>query len=94
MIQKQKKQRKVVLRKDDILLGFLYAWMAGRDPAAYDALRRYCEYICLHGCPGFASNVIDALEDMDKWSAAAWIQQTHSKYVQDERAMIRYILGI
>lgn len=94
MNPKRKKQRTDVLRKDDILLGFLFAWIADRDSAAYDALRRYCEYICFHGCPSFPSDVIDALADMDKWSAVTWIQQTHAQYVQDERAMIRYILGV
>lgn len=81
-------------RRDDLLLGFLYAWRVGRISEAGAAIRRYCEYICLHGCPEFVSDVILHLEGMDKWSAEAWIRQTHTQYVQDDRAMLRYIFGL
>lgn len=78
----------------DVLFGFLYAWIVDRDPAARKALRRYCEYICFQGAPGFVSEAIDALEHKDNLGAEAWIRQTEAQYVQDKRAMLRYILGV
>lgn len=79
---------------DDLLIGFLYAWMKDGNPEARTAIFRYCEYIRFHGYPDFVFTVVDSLKFMDMGSAEKWIRQTHAQYNQNDRAMLAHIFGV
>lgn len=77
-----------------VVLFYLDAWREESNQKAHDGLRLYCEYITLHGYQGGASKALKELDGMDKDAATAWIKRTFAQYVQDQNALMEYILSI
>lgn len=75
-----------------VVLLYLSAWKLDGNEKARDGLRRYCEYIAGHGCPGGASRLLQELDNLDKDEGAAWIRRTFSRYVRDQTALMQYII--
>lgn len=68
-------------------------WRDEGNQRARDALRRYCEYICAHGCKGGASKALAELDALDQDGAAEWIRRTYACHVHDDGALIAYVMG-
>lgn len=60
---------------------------------AREALRRYCEYICAHGFRGGAAKALLELEGLEREEGTAWIKRTYARHVQDDAALVQYVLG-
>lgn len=85
-------KKKLVLSPVGMVIFYLNAWRAHGSRKAYDGLRRYCEYICLHGYRGGASKALAEMESLKAHDAAVWIGRTHSRHVKDDSAMLGYVL--
>lgn len=83
----------VMLSARGMVLFHLSAWKVDGNEKAHNGLRRYCEYITMHGYQGGASAAIAALDGMDKPQGIAWVKRTFARYVQDQRALIQYMMN-
>lgn len=70
-----------------------FSWLDDHLPRAHEALRRYCEYLALHGYGGGATEIMDELDGMDKDRGTEWIKATYGKHVDDDAALIQYIMS-
>lgn len=73
----------------------LLAWATWKKDGAEqskDVMRRYCEYISVHGYRGGASKAMAELEAMSFNHGAKWIKRTFAKHVRDGVALMRYVL--
>lgn len=66
--------------------------MLDGNERAHDGLRRYCEYISVHGCPGGASKALKELDGLGNGADAAWIRRTFARYVEDQNALMQYVM--
>ena len=80
----------MMLSARGVLLFYLSAWKLDSNEKAHEAVRRYCEYIAAHGCKGGASKLLEELDGPEK--EAAWIRRTFAQYVQDQTALMQYVL--
>lgn len=76
-----------------VVLFHLSAWKVDGNEKAHNGLRRYCEYITMHGYPGGAGMALAELDRLGEGEDAAWIKRTFARYVQDERALIQYMMN-
>ena len=76
-----------------VVLFHLSAWKVDKNKKAHNGLRRYCEYITMHGYQGGASATLTELDSMGKESGIAWIKRTFDKYVKNQIAMLKYIMS-
>lgn len=83
----------VMLSARGVVLFHLSSWKVDGNEKAHDGLRRYCEYITMHGYPGGASKALAALDGMDKPQGTSWVKQTFARYVQNEAALIQYMMN-
>ena len=83
----------VMLSARGVVLFHLSAWKVDGNEKAHNGLRRYCEYITMHGYPGGANAAISALGGMDKPQGIAWVKRTFARYVQDQMELIRYMIS-
>lgn len=83
----------VMLSARGVVLFHLSAWKVDGNEKAHDGLRRYCEYITMHGYRRGASEALAALDGMDKPQGIAWVKRTFGRYVQDERTLIQYMMN-
>lgn len=67
-----------------------FSWLDDKTPKAKECLKRYCEYLALHG-GGPATPLFNSLLKMDKDSGADWIKATYGRYILDDGALIQYI---
>ena len=81
----------VVSVKGVILLAWA-AWKKDGSEQSRDVMRRYCEYISVHGYRGRASKAMVELEAMGFNYGAKWIKRTFARYVRDSVALMRYVL--
>lgn len=85
-------QTETMLSARGVILFYLSAWKLDGNEKARDGLRRYCEYISAHGCRGGASRLMTELDGLDREAGKAWIRRTFAQYVQDQNAMMQYVL--
>ena len=71
----------------------LSSWKLDKNERAYGCLQRFCEYITMHGYPGGAQKALAELDSMDHPQDAAWVKRTFARYVQDQTALIQYVMG-
>ena len=76
-----------------VLLMCLSSWKLDKNDRAHDVLRRYCEYISVHGCQGGASKALKELDGLGKGADAAWVRHTFAQYVEDQNALMQYVMG-
>ena len=76
-----------------VVLFHLSAWKVDKNEKAHNGLQRYCEYITMHGYRGGAEKAFAELTSMDKPRGIAWIKRTFAEYVQDQKALIQYMMG-
>lgn len=81
----------VVSVKGVILLAWA-TWKKDGSEQSRDVMRRYCEYISLHGYRGGASKAMAELEAMSFNHGAKWIKRTFARYIRDGVALMRYVL--
>jgi len=72
----------------------LISWRGDKKPKAYEALRRYCQYLAMHGYGANASTILNDLEQMDNDRAAAWIKETYGRFIKDDRSLISHVLNV
>jgi len=82
----------LMLSARGVVLFYLSAWKLDGNEKAHVGIRRYCEYITLHGCRGGAEKALTELDGMDRDEAIAWVKQTFTRYVQDQTALMKYML--
>lgn len=83
----------LMLSARGMVLFHLSAWKVDGNEKAHNGLRRYCEYITMHGYQGGASEALAALDGMNKPQGIAWVKSTFARYVQDGRALIQYMMN-
>ena len=83
----------VMLSARGVMLFHLSSWIEDENEKAHNGLRRYCEYITMHGYPGGASAALAELDNMGKEQGIAWIKRTFARYVQDSFALIQYVMN-
>lgn len=83
----------MMLSARGVMLFHLVSWKEDGNEKAHNGLRRYCEYITMHGYPGGASAALAELDNMGKDQGAAWIKRTIARYVQDSSALIQYVMN-
>lgn len=76
-----------------VVLMLLSAWKLDGNEKAHDGLRRYCEYIGVHGYRGGATKALEELDRLGKGADAAWIRRTFARYVVDQNALMEFVLG-
>ena len=94
--------RKMVIdgKTEDMIssYGVIYAayhgWKRYKIPGCERAVKRFCQYISLHGCTGGATGLFNALNDMTDDDAIQWLKESIDKYVTDKVAMVKYSLGV
>lgn len=82
----------VMLSARGVVLFHLASWREDSNEKAHDGLRRYCEYLAMHGYPGGASAALAELDGMSKPQAIEWVKRTFARYVQDKQALIHYMM--
>ena len=85
------KEEELLSGRGVVLVTFL-SWRDEKMPKAHEALRRYCEYLALHGYGSGASDMLVELDGMDTERAVSWIKATYGKYVKDNLALLRHVL--
>ena len=80
----------IMLSAQGVVLFHLASWREDNNEKAHSGLRRYCEYITMYGYQGGASAALAELED--KQQGITWVKRTFARYVQDERALIQYMM--
>lgn len=85
-------KKKLVLCPLGVLAFFLNGWREHGSQKSHDGLRRYCEYISMHGHRGGATKALAELDGLSLSDAAAWMGRTYSRYVKDRHAMLGYVL--
>lgn len=85
------KEEEVISARGVVLISY-FSWLDDHMPKAREALHRYCEYLAMHGYGAGASEILENLLGMDKDNATKWIKETFGKYVNDDAAIIQYIM--
>ncbi len=75
-----------------VVLLALAGWKEDGLEASESAMRRYCEYISLHGYQGGASAAMTTLETMSMDDIKTWVKQTFARYVPDKEALVHFML--
>lgn len=75
------------------VLTVYFCWKDDKNQKAREGLRRYCEYICAHGFQGGASKALLELDGLELEEGTDWIKRTYARHVQDDAALIWYVLG-
>lgn len=75
-----------------VVLTLLFCWRDDKNQKAREGLRRYCEYICAHGRKGGATGALLELDGLELEEATAWIKRTYARHVQDDAALIGYVM--
>lgn len=75
-----------------VVLFHLSAWKVDGNEKVHNGLHRYCEYIALHGYRGGASAALAELDGMEREKAIAWVKRTFARYVQNQAALIQYMM--
>ena len=86
-------KREIMLSTRGVVLFCLSAWKVDGNEKAHNGLRRYCEYIAIHGYQGGASAAFAELDGLDEPQGIAWVKRTFAKYVQDQNSLIQYVMG-
>ena len=81
-----------MLSAQGVVLFHLSAWKVDGNEKVHNGLHRYCEYIALHGYRGGASAALAELDGMEREKAIAWVKRTFARYVQDQAALIHYMM--
>lgn len=76
-----------------VVLTLLFCWRDDKNQKAREGLRRYCEYICGHGRKGGATRALLELDGLEPEEATAWIKRTYARHVQDDAALIGYVMN-
>lgn len=69
-----------------VVLIHLASWREDSNEKAHSGLRRYCEYITMHGYPGGASAAMAELDRLDKPQSVEWIKRTRTVCARPEGA--------
>lgn len=85
-------KQETMLSARGVVLLALSGWKDDGLPASKKAMSKYCEYINLHGYRGGAEKAFTELEGMDKPQGVAWVKRTFARYVQDQSALVHYML--
>ncbi len=83
----------IMLSARGVVMLALCGWKEDRLEESLSAMRRYCEYIAMHGYQGGARAAMAELENMDKEAAKEWIIDTFALYVKDQMSIIQYIFN-
>lgn len=86
-------KKKLILCPLGVLALFFNGWREHGSLKMHNGLRRYCEYICMHGYRGGATKALAELDSFSRSEAIKWIGRTYSRYIKDEYAMLDYILA-
>ncbi len=82
----------MMLSARGVVLLYLSSWKLDGNVKAHDGLRQYCEYITMHGYRGGAVKALAELDGLDKPQGIAWVKRTFARYVQDQAALMEYML--
>lgn len=83
----------MMLSARGVVLMCLSSWKLDGNEKAYEAVRRYCEYISIHGYRGGASKMLEELDVLGKGADAAWIRHTFAQYVSDQNMLMQHLIG-
>ncbi len=76
-----------------VVLMALYGWRIDHKEPCREALRRYCQYLAIHGYGAGSKAIWKRLTGMGNPEAARWIEATFQQYAADPVAAVEYVLG-
>lgn len=76
-----------------IILMTLHGWRIDHKEPCREALRRYCQYLAMHGYGAGFKAIWEHLAGMGNPEAARWIENTFQRFVADPVAAVEYVLG-
>lgn len=76
-----------------VVLMALHGWRTDHKEPCKEALRRYCQYLAMHGYGKGSKSIWAALACMPDQQAAKWIENTFKRFVSDPVAAVEYVLG-
>lgn len=77
-----------------VVLLTLHGWRTERKEPCQNALRRYCEYLAMHGYGAGSTTIWEHLAGMGDREATRWIENTFKRFVADPVAAVEYVLGM
>ncbi|SMC41253.1 hypothetical protein [Papillibacter cinnamivorans] len=77
-----------------VILFTYFAWMDYKKQKAREAIKKYCEYIAMHGYGKGSLKALTDLEALGRDEGAEWIKKTYSNHVKDTISMIQYVFGM
>lgn len=75
-----------------VLLFYLSSWKIDKNEIAHNGLRKYCEYLAMHGYGQGAEKILHDLDGMNRAAGIVWVKSTFAKYVQDQWDVMQYVL--
>ena len=76
-----------------VVLLALHGWRTDHKESCREALRRYCQYLAMHGYGKGSKAIWEHLAGMDNQEAAQWVETTFRQFVTDPVAAVEYVLG-
>ena len=86
-------EEQILLSGRGVILYSFAAWKDEKTSQAKEALQNYCEYISLHGYQGGAKKALKELLRLNMERGTEWIRRTYARHVEDDKALIEYVLG-
>lgn len=77
-----------------VVLMAYFSWVDDNLPKAAEAVRRYCQYLALHGYGKGASAIWEDVGAMSKDDGAEWIRNTYAQYVKDARTLVDMMMSL
>ena len=76
-----------------VVLLALHGWRTDHKEPCREALRRYCQYLAMHGYGKGSKAIWEHLAGMDNQEAAQWVETTFRQFVTGPVAAVEYVLG-
>lgn len=76
-----------------VILMALHGWQIEHKEPCREALRRYCQYLAMHGYGAGSTAIWAHLAGLNNQGATRWIKSTFSRFVVDPVAAVEYVLG-
>lgn len=86
-------QEEIMLSGRGVVLFCYFTWLDERNEGARGVLRRFCEFIAIHGYKGGAAKALADLDALGKDDGIMWIKRAYARYAQDNNACIQYVMG-
>lgn len=85
-------EEQILLTGRGVVIFSCFTWKKENNQKAKEAMRRYCEYIAVHGFKGGAKKALAEVERLEDAAAVEWIRKTYARHVHDDKGLIQYVM--